>query len=76
MGAAVEPLDRVGAPRSGWPVQVNSLPAAIYWPSPWTTSRRADGAIPTGWTRASQKATRFTLGEGSTKTLDLKLASQ
>ena len=54
--------------------KVQNLPAGSYWRSPWTTCRRANGAIPELLDRLKSKAKRFTLDEGATQTLDLKLS--
>ena len=76
--AAVEPADDAlgdgHAAGSGRPVP-GPQPAgrAATTPSRWTTSSRARGAIPELLERLKASAKRFTLAEGGTETLDLKL---
>jgi hypothetical protein len=56
--------------------KVNNLPAGSYMAIAVDYVEQGGWSDPDWLTRASKRATRFTLSEGSTKTLDLRLASQ
>ena len=65
VAAADDPMGDGVRVRSGRPLQ-GAEPAgrATIWRSPWTTCRRANGAIPNVLDRLKDKAKRFTLDEG------------
>ena len=76
MADADEPLDRLGAPRSGRPLQVQQSSArAATTPSRSNTWPQGEWNDPEWLERARTHATRFTLSEGAGKALELKLAS-